>query len=321
MSHSNIKSYKFIAANNKSPNLRSQHHSASTKSTTEDEGISHKSFQNKKPISKTFSTPSESSQMTLKEQNMNFQRSPNSPKTNIHHQPIGPKSPLCRGFSSPHRPNNNNAALNDGTNNNSWRNGNDQSRATFNDNFSREQFGMGSTGSGQHVSPNQRYNHNSGNSGPVMPPRNTIQKGYQSIGNSTNLHSTDSNSLETQVHKKMGAPAQILPPIWHTQNRHNPSHQAMNQRNGYRREGHTQHGHYNYNKFNENGIIPHQKYSDAKVVRFLIPAKAAGAVIGKAGLNIKELREQFKAHIAIPDAPAPERVVKVVFFCGETFFF
>ena len=47
------------------------------------------------------------------------------------------------------------------------------------------------------------------------------------------------------------------------------------------------------------------------VVKFLIPAKAAGAIIGKQGLNIKNLREFFKAHITIPDANAPERIVKI----------
>lgn len=87
------------------------------------------------------------------------------------------------------------------------------------------------------------------------------------------------------------------------------------------------------------------KKDDKKVVKFLIPAKAAGAIIGKGGLNIKHLREFYKAHITIgkgrleikdtrffevednkidvfsetiepisffiPDAPAPERVIKI----------
>ena len=39
--------------------------------------------------------------------------------------------------------------------------------------------------------------------------------------------------------------------------------------------------------------------NDKKVVKFLIPAKAAGAIIGKGGSNIKNLREFFQAHITI----------------------
>ena len=45
--------------------------------------------------------------------------------------------------------------------------------------------------------------------------------------------------------------------------------------------------------------------------RFLIPAKAAGAIIGRGGSNIKQLRENYKAQIAIPDAAAPERIVRI----------
>ena len=74
---------------------------------------------------------------------------------------------------------------------------------------------------------------------------------------------------------------------YHHQNQHHHHH-------------HQQHHHYH----------PHHR-SDKTTVRFLIPAKAAGAIIGKGGANIKELREQYQALIAIPDAATPERVVRI----------
>lgn len=46
-------------------------------------------------------------------------------------------------------------------------------------------------------------------------------------------------------------------------------------------------------------------------MRCLIPSKFAGAIIGKGGMNIKELRESFSAQVFLPDAQAPERVLKV----------
>ncbi|XP_017778173.1 PREDICTED: heterogeneous nuclear ribonucleoprotein K isoform X2 [Nicrophorus vespilloides] len=44
-------------------------------------------------------------------------------------------------------------------------------------------------------------------------------------------------------------------------------------------------------------------------VRLLIPSKAAGSIIGKAGQNITKLRSQYKASITVPDCPGPERVL------------
>lgn len=45
--------------------------------------------------------------------------------------------------------------------------------------------------------------------------------------------------------------------------------------------------------------------------RFLIPSKVAGAIIGRGGATIRSLREEFQAIINIPEARAPERVLKI----------
>lgn len=75
-----------------------------------------------------------------------------------------------------------------------------------------------------------------------------------------------------------------------------------------------------YDGYGQPGIIPNPyggmaaypfTRTDKTTVRFLIPAKAAGAIIGKGGANIKELREKFQALIAIPDASTPERIVRI----------
>ncbi|PAV67751.1 hypothetical protein WR25_04248 [Diploscapter pachys] len=47
-------------------------------------------------------------------------------------------------------------------------------------------------------------------------------------------------------------------------------------------------------------------------LRLLVSGKAAGAVIGKGGENIKRLRSEFDSQISVPDSNAPERVVTVV---------
>lgn len=48
-------------------------------------------------------------------------------------------------------------------------------------------------------------------------------------------------------------------------------------------------------------------------VRFLIPSKNAGSVIGKGGTIISRLRSEYPASINIPDCPGPERVLTL---CG-----
>lgn len=45
--------------------------------------------------------------------------------------------------------------------------------------------------------------------------------------------------------------------------------------------------------------------------RLLIPSKVAGAIIGKGGATIKSLRDEYQAIINIPEARAPERVLKI----------
>jgi hypothetical protein len=45
--------------------------------------------------------------------------------------------------------------------------------------------------------------------------------------------------------------------------------------------------------------------------RLLIPSKAAGSVIGKAGSTIKGLREQFGCSVMIPDSRGPERIITI----------
>ena len=42
-------------------------------------------------------------------------------------------------------------------------------------------------------------------------------------------------------------------------------------------------------------------------LRLLVSGKAAGAVIGKGGENIKRLRSEFDSQISVPDSNAPER--------------
>ena len=45
--------------------------------------------------------------------------------------------------------------------------------------------------------------------------------------------------------------------------------------------------------------------------RVLIPSKMGGAVIGKKGCNIQQLRTEYNAAIRIPDAPGPERIMSI----------
>ncbi|XP_039273146.1 heterogeneous nuclear ribonucleoprotein K-like [Styela clava] len=55
-------------------------------------------------------------------------------------------------------------------------------------------------------------------------------------------------------------------------------------------------------------------------MRCLIPSKSAGGIIGKGGTNIKDMRQQFKAQIQIPDSNTGDRVLRVltdIQSCGE----
>jgi heterogeneous nuclear ribonucleoprotein K len=46
-------------------------------------------------------------------------------------------------------------------------------------------------------------------------------------------------------------------------------------------------------------------------LRFLIPSKAAGIIIGKGGENVKDIREKYEIKVNIPDSPGPERVLQI----------
>ncbi|CAL8072298.1 unnamed protein product [Calicophoron daubneyi] len=47
------------------------------------------------------------------------------------------------------------------------------------------------------------------------------------------------------------------------------------------------------------------------VIRFLIPARAAGIMIGKGGENIKKIRSQYNVKLNIPDGRGPERIMTI----------
>ena len=46
-------------------------------------------------------------------------------------------------------------------------------------------------------------------------------------------------------------------------------------------------------------------------VRILIPSKIAGSIIGKAGANIQQLRNNNNANVRVPDCEGPERVMNI----------
>lgn len=50
-------------------------------------------------------------------------------------------------------------------------------------------------------------------------------------------------------------------------------------------------------------------------LRVLIPSKSAGAVIGKGGSFIKDIRSKFDANVTVPDKQTPERVLTIT--CGQ----
>jgi len=62
----------------------------------------------------------------------------------------------------------------------------------------------------------------------------------------------------------------------------------------------------------------HAQPSDKIWCRFLIPSKVAGAIIGRGGATIRALREEYQAIINIPEARAPERVLKICVNSRET---
>ncbi|XP_061115749.1 heterogeneous nuclear ribonucleoprotein K [Conger conger] len=50
---------------------------------------------------------------------------------------------------------------------------------------------------------------------------------------------------------------------------------------------------------------------DMQELRILLQSKNAGAVIGKAGKNIKALRSDYNASVSVPDSSGPERILSV----------
>ncbi|CAH8635584.1 unnamed protein product [Schistosoma haematobium] len=46
-------------------------------------------------------------------------------------------------------------------------------------------------------------------------------------------------------------------------------------------------------------------------IRFLIPGRAAGIMIGKGGENIKKIRSQYNVKLNIPDSRGPERIMTI----------
>lgn len=63
------------------------------------------------------------------------------------------------------------------------------------------------------------------------------------------------------------------------------------------------------NMFGKRQRSSNSRSSDVFEVRILIPANTAGAIIGKSGSNIKELRNEFNTNVQIPDSDGYERVV------------
>ena len=72
------------------------------------------------------------------------------------------------------------------------------------------------------------------------------------------------------------------------------------------RESPERHKHY------QEGFNRGESYEKWKMsARLLIPAKAAGSVIGKQGCTIKALRDQFGCSVIIPDSRGPERIITI----------
>jgi len=54
-----------------------------------------------------------------------------------------------------------------------------------------------------------------------------------------------------------------------------------------------------------------QQPSEGIEMRCLVPSRAAGGIIGRGGSNIRDLRDSLQIQVFLPDATAPERVLKV----------
>ncbi|XP_078490318.1 heterogeneous nuclear ribonucleoprotein K isoform X2 [Ciona intestinalis] len=65
---------------------------------------------------------------------------------------------------------------------------------------------------------------------------------------------------------------------------------------------------YHHDRFHQGGREP----SDKIELRVLIPSHTAGAIIGKGGANIRDLRQEFNANVQVPDSHGFERIVSAV---------
>ncbi|KAL7306035.1 hypothetical protein TKK_0001500 [Trichogramma kaykai] len=60
------------------------------------------------------------------------------------------------------------------------------------------------------------------------------------------------------------------------------------------------------------GPAPNKRYRQGdEELRFLIPSRIAGSIIGRGGQNIAKLRSQYKASITVPDCYGPERILTI----------
>lgn len=65
-------------------------------------------------------------------------------------------------------------------------------------------------------------------------------------------------------------------------------------------------------EMNENSNSKRQRGGDSKnELRLLIVSRNAGAIIGKGGEKIKNLREKYQAKVIVPDSDSPERVFTI----------
>lgn len=91
---------------------------------------------------------------------------------------------------------------------------------------------------------------------------------------------------------------------------------ALNERGGKRHMGggnDDEHEDKNDSSFSATPKRPRSAPGDEKhELRILIPVNIAGALIGKGGSNIRELRSEFNANVQLPDSEGYERIMTVI---------
>jgi len=94
------------------------------------------------------------------------------------------------------------------------------------------------------------------------------------------------------------------PPIRRTHSKHRERSRSHERKDGRKARSEE-------NAFNRE-LSRNESFEKWKVsCRLLIPSKAAGSVIGKAGSTIKGLREEFGCSVMIPDSRGPERIITI----------